>query len=295
MTSAQLEAVFIDIPLDSIYYNADWNCRGAFNPSEVVGLAEDIKVNKLAQPIIVVPRNTNGWSKPLPEGYDYRLVAGHRRYGAMKYLKRKYGDEFGTILSRVMDMTELQARSLNLRENIERKDLNMVQEANGIKPFLDAGWSLKQIAVEVDQSVGWVSIRKTILNLDPRIQDVIKAGLLTQEQIKTLAEIPSLSGRFEAIRIIKEAKAKGETAVIQKVRKKIPKPTTMRVRKPSDMFEMQDHLMDSVGPGLWSRVLAWCSGAISDIELYRSIKEEVENQGKRYTPPNENIRILLED
>ena len=107
------------IPVDRIYYDADFNCRGEFTLQSVSDLADSIvKAGRLIYPVTVQP-----WTDE--RGYDYRLIAGFRRFKAMTvFLKAK---EVPAVV--VSDLTDHQAQLLNVVENLQRKDLNIWEEA----------------------------------------------------------------------------------------------------------------------------------------------------------------------
>lgn len=252
------------IPMDLIFSDSSWNCRGAIAPIDVETLAESIKVDGLMQAIVVQP-----YKHP---PYRYKIVVGHRRHAACKRLKMT------EIPANVMEnLSEDTARSLNLKENLERKDLNMLQEARAIQWFRDRGLQLREVAKRAGKSTGWVTSRYMILDLEPEIQMEIAAGLLTQAQIEGLHLIPSKSGRYEAVKKAKEAKARGEsTDVIEvKVKKTVMTDTSTKVsRKNPEIFQVQDMVTDSVGPNIATRSLAWCAGVISTKDYLESLKEE---------------------
>src|SRR3954470_19741025 len=93
-----------------------WNCRRQrLAPIDVQTIVDSIRENGLLQPIVVRPYNK--------DGYDWMVVVGHRRLFSCKLLKWTH------IPGSVKELTEDQAHSLNLVENLERKNLNMYQEA----------------------------------------------------------------------------------------------------------------------------------------------------------------------
>ena len=243
--------------------NENWNCRRQkLAPIDVQTIVESIRENGLMQPIVVRPYNK--------DGYDWMAVVGHRRLYACKILKWTH------IPGTVKELTEDQARSLNLIENLERKDLNMYQEALAVQWYRDRGLQLREVAKRVGQSTGWVSTRYEILDLDPEIQLEVAAGFLTQDQIKQLHDNPSRQSRIDAVLKIKQAKLRGENLDVAIAPKKsvTTEKTVKVVRNMREMFEVQDMITDSVGPNIATRTLAWTSGVISTEELFTSLKEE---------------------
>jgi len=266
----------LDIPLDLIFSDPEFNCRQEkIVPFDVQELANDIDENGLTQPIVIQP-----WSDF--KGFKYRIVVGHRRYQAFKNLKRE------TIPCIVReDLDESQARILNLSENIQRKNLNVYQEARAIEFFLLQGQTREEIAERLQVSTGWVQIRATVLQLPYEIQKEVAAGYVTQTQIKDIYALKDRDKMFEAVRGIKDNKLKNEkrAVVIKKPVKKVD-TTKQKVQNTDYLTKMQDLLLDTLGPSLATRVLAWAVGVISTQDVLDSINEECAIKGIRFKKPD---------
>lgn len=267
-----------ELEVAKIFADPDLNCRGEIVPHDVLELAESIQEKGLLQPISVQP-----WVAK--DGYDYRCILGHRRLKAFEIKKWK---TVPAIIKR--GLTETQVRILNLQENLERKNLNILEEALAIKKFKELGYTLAEVAKMTNTSKTWVQVRYNLLDLEPEVQAAAAGGFLTQEHIK---EIHSLNpaDRFTAIREIKEARARGEKKPILKPKAK-KNPSLRKQRERSEIFEMLDHIIDNIGPNIGTRTLAWSAGEISTLELYESLKEYAEFQGVDYTPPQEEMSVL---
>ncbi len=266
-----------DIPIDDIFCDNDFNCRGPIPPIDVVDLARSIDANGLQQPITVQP-----WTK-MPNK-KYRIISGHRRFQAHRVNAAK------TIPAILKEgMTELQARKLNLEENLKRKDLNILQEATALRPFWEAGWTQEMMCSELTQSRGWLQARIALLQLPPEIQQEAAAGYLTQEHIKQLASIKQKDAQFEAVKKIKSAKINNERGKIRAVPKK-KNPLAKRPRDRQEGFAMMETIQDAVGNGFYTRCMAWVLGEISDFELLRDTKEFAESQGKRWEIPQSILK-----
>src|SRR5690606_1891994 len=106
-------------------------------------------------------------------------------------------------------LDEVQARILNLGENLKRKDLNILQEARAISHLHEFGVPRDHVAAELGVSSGWVQTRYYLLELPEDIQEECAAGVINQAQIKqlyTLRDKPDQ--QFEAVKKIKDAKAR---------------------------------------------------------------------------------------
>lgn len=260
------------IPVDRIYSDDEFNCRGAIAPMDVADLAEDINKNGLQFPIAVQPaEDVEGG---LPEGYDFRIIAGHRRYKAWLVLAAgdKGNEEYKTIPCMMkFGLDETQARILNLGENLKRKDLDILQEAKAIMKLHQHGVPRDRVAKELGKSSGWVQTRYYLLDLPEDIQQEAAAGLINQYHIKQLRSLKTVKEQYEAVKKFKEAKARGEKPKNIVVKKK---PTnSKKERGPEKVVEMIEFLGKHVGYGLHTRTLSWAAGYITTDKLFESIEE----------------------
>jgi ParB family chromosome partitioning protein len=267
----------VDLPISEVYSDDEFNSRGAVMPMDVVDLARNIEKVGLAQPICVQP-----WTS-VP-GKKYRIVSGHRRYMAFKVLSR---DIIPGII--MPNLSEDDALILNLSENLKRKNLNIMQEANAVNRLIKRGYNEDALIQELGTSRGWLQIRFMALKLPERIQEVAAAGMLSQEQIRAISSMKNIDQQFEAVRQIKEKKEKGEASV-PLVRKK--NPFQKKIRNRAEIFEIMEHLQDKVGNGLHTQTIAWAAGEISDLELYQNIKTFAEEKGIEYAIPKEALSAL---
>lgn len=262
-----------DLPVARILDDASFNCRGQITPYSVADLARSIQDHGLQFAISVQPIANAGYAEipinpqdDLP--YEYRTVAGHRRLMAFRILKRD------TIPCTIRpDLDEKKARILNLIENFQRENLNILQEALALKHLMEAGVPRETVAKEIGMSGGWVQNRFYLLQLPEEIQQEAAAGLISQFQIKQLYSLGNKELQFEAVKKLKDAKAKGETAPF--VGKRKPKSVTIKKeRKRDEIFQMIDLLAESIGYGLHTRSLAWASGEISTYDLLVDVQKE---------------------
>lgn len=262
-----------EICLKEIFLDEEFNCRGYIAPIDVESLISSIMEMGLLNPILVEPTKI--------KNFNYRIVAGHRRFVAFKRMGKE------KIPVRVVKgLSDLQARQINLVENIKRKDLNLLQEAKALVPFIDAGWNDQKIAEEFGVSTGWVYNRKCILDFDPQLQEVAAAGLLTQEQIKELHSMSSKE-QHEAVRMIKDKRERNEK--IPKLSKKERDPLKKKPLTREEIFALQEEIYDVIGACFATRCMARCAGEISDVELYRDLKDQADLMNIPYTIPK---RIL---
>lgn len=267
------------VPMEKIHYDQAFNCRGQIIPMDVIDLAKDIDKNGLLQNIVVSEYSPE---RKIELGYDYLLIAGYRRYTAHRVLQKK------TIQCTILpEMSEVDARFLNLSENTQRKDLNILQEAKALKRLYELGVPEPDVAERLGKSRGWVQIRFILLKLPEEIQEECAAGILTHKQIRDVYTHYRADGKdaaFAIVRKLKDAKLKGGKTI--RAQKK-PKPNAKRHRKRVEIFEMMEHIQNALSNGLYTRTLAWAAGEISDVDLYYDLQAYNQLHGDgNYQIPN---------
>lgn len=266
----------ISAPIVDIFNDTSFNCRGKIIPLDVMTLAQNLKEHGLLQPIAIQP-----WDKT--PGKKWRIIVGHRRYEAAKQLG------WETINAIVKEgLTEAQALALNLIENVERKQLNLLQEAHAVNRFRLIGMTHREIAEAVRMSPGWVQVRLAVMDLPIEIQNEAAAGMLTTEHIKTLAGM-SREDQFAAVRTIKDASLNGEKIKLKVDKQKKEKGSVKKVRTLEAVHAMQDHIIDTLGNNLATRALGWAAGHISNLEFAQSLKVFASQTGKHYEIPDEYL------
>ncbi len=267
-----------DIKLDRIWSDDDFNCRGIIVPMDVIDLVKDIDRNSLQFPICVQPIS-DVKSENIPEGFDFRIVAGHRRFASFKILKK---DTIPTMIK--TKLSEIQARLLNLGENLKRQALNILQEALAIERLRDLGLNRRQVGEELGVSTSWVQVRYNLLDLPEIIQEEAAAGFLNQSQIKELSGLLNKNAQFEAVKKIKEARLRGEKSV--SVGKTPTQDPYKKKRQPKNVVqEMISHISSGIGYGLHTRTLAWANGEISSADLFFDIQQYAEEHNIEYKIP----------
>jgi ParB family chromosome partitioning protein len=249
--------------VDEIYADPNFNCRGHISPLSVVELSKDIEKHGLQQPIVVKPLSDDEQKRKPKQ--KWKVISGHRRYTAFVVLKRE-----GVPCVINEGISDSDALILNLGENLHRKDLNIMQEANALERLKLAGFSVTEVSEQLNKSSTWVRIRYQLLELPEAIREAAAAGYINQNQIKDLHKLDDVRKQIEAAKKIKKAKASGEKApTVIKPKRNMFKP---KERKADDILWMQTQIREAIGNNFGTRCLAWAAGEIPDLELYREIK-----------------------
>lgn len=156
-------AAFAEIPVDKISPNPD-QPRAEIDPATIVQLSESIRRDGVLQPIVVHPA-----------GAGYELVAGERR------LRAAIMAGLTVIPARVLTDLDNQKRAeLALVENLQREDLNPLEEATGLHELQTRyGLSQEEVAQAVGKDRSTVANAIRILQLPTSVRTAIAAGRLT--------------------------------------------------------------------------------------------------------------------
>ena len=138
-------------------------------------LVNSIREHGLIQPILI---------RPLSHGFE--IVAGHRRYQACKSLRWRF------IPCKIRELTDKQAFEIQLSENIQRKSMDPIEEAEAFRRYvIDFGWGgVSDLAKKIGKSEEYVSHRIQLLKLPEEIKNKIASQLLNVSKAIEISAIP---------------------------------------------------------------------------------------------------------
>ena len=149
--------------------------RVEFDETALNGLIASIRENGLITPITV---------RRSPQAEGYILIAGERRIRALKALGRSWTDAV------VMDADEIESRALSLIEKIQREQLNVFEEAEGMKELLRAsGLTQEALSRKLGKNPSTIANRLRLLRLPMDVRRVILEGNLTERHARALLKI----------------------------------------------------------------------------------------------------------
>ena len=152
-------------------------------------LVESIRAEGLLQPVVV-----------RPVGDKFQLIAGERRWRAFQQLKLK------TIPARIMTSSDASSATLALVENLQRADLNPVEEAHGYASLIrDFDLTQDAAAQRVGKGRATVANSLRLLSLEPEVQGYIGKGLLSVGHAKVLLGLENSGERLMLTRRCLEA------------------------------------------------------------------------------------------
>jgi ParB family chromosome partitioning protein len=166
-------------------------------------------------------------------------------------------------------LSEFEAHKLNLLENLERNDLNVLEEAQGIKKLFPLGQSPGDIAKELNRPRQWVYRRLGLLDLPYEVQLMFASGRLAQSDLDTvLAYRDDSEKALEIAKRLLGARLESPDQV-KTVRRQLHRGRKVqdRRRTKAEIAEMIAYMFSLGIDGLPTRVAAWCAGTITTAEL----------------------------
>lgn len=285
-----------EIPLEEIFQDPEFNCRGVINPLDCGDLAANLKKDGQLHAILLRPFKTD--KQPSAK---YQIIEGSRRYVAAKI------NRWPTIKAIIRaDLSEEQAVTINLIENLQRQNLTFMQEVRALKKFKIGIVDDSAISRRLNVSVNWVKIRREAAGLPEDVQRDIEADYFTQKEIGELYKMRHKPEQmYEAVRTIKSAKIRGVKANFQTLETKRKNISKAKHRSQNEIFAMQDHVRESFRAQAeleereipdevqaFIRALGWAGGAINDMSVYYDLEIIANRHGFEYSQPAEVQEIL---
>jgi ParB family chromosome partitioning protein len=157
------------VPIDQLS-GGRLNPRKDFREDELSELADSIRSKGLVQPIL---------ARPVPGGYE--IVAGERRWRAAQ----KAG--LHTVPVIVRELSDKEVLELAIIENVQRADLNAIEEANGYRDLIERfGYGQEQVAEIIGKSRSHVANTLRLLKLPDGVKALVESGKLTAGHARAL-------------------------------------------------------------------------------------------------------------
>ncbi len=224
-----------ELPLESIV-RSPYQSRQNFDQTKLIELANTIHEHGVLQPIVVRAKQSG-----------YELIAGERRWRAAQLAG------ISTIPAIVRDVNDDQAATLILVENLQRSDLNPVEEAEGYQSLMERNLAQQDIATTVGKSVSAVSRILGLLKLDEQVKEWLRSGQLDYAHGRSLLSVPkSEQSRLAQMAIRREWSSRQLEAAARKVKEKIEKEEDKRrgrrlVREDPDVARLRERISERLG------------------------------------------------
>ena len=207
--------------------------RKNFNQDSLKELAESIKAQGIIQPILVRMTSNN----------QYEIIAGERRWQAAKIAKL---DEVPVVVKDISDSTAL---AMALIENIQREDLNVIEEARGIKRLIDEFNITHEAAAEaVGKSRAAVSNTLRLLSLCEHAQYALETNKIEMGHARAILSLSPIDQAMMCQKIVNQKLTVRE--VEKEVSEGSTKKTSPKQSKDHDIQRLENELSDRFGTNI---------------------------------------------
>lgn len=228
------------VPIEKISPNPD-QPRRRFTDDDLEDLAASIKAKGILQPLIV---------RPDPSGlYDYQIVAGERRWRAAQLAQQH------KVPVIVKELSDTEVLEIAIIENIQRADLNAIEEAAGYRQLMDRfGHTQERLAEALGKSRSHIANLLRLLGLPADVQKFVTEGQLTAGHARALITSDKAS---ELARIVvakglsvrdTEKLAKGMSAADDSASQ--DKPVRQKMPKDADTVALERDLAANLNMGV---------------------------------------------
>jgi ParB family chromosome partitioning protein len=224
----------LNLPIEKVHRNND-QPRRVFDADALKELADSIRERGVIQPILVRPLNQS-------QG-DYQIVAGERRWRAAQTAGLQ------AIPALVRDLDDQEVMEIALIENIQRADLNALEEARGYAALMDRfDRSHEAIAGIVGKSRSHVANTLRLMRLPQVVQDHLAAGRLTAGHARALLDLDQAPRLADDI-IRRGLNVRQTEALAQSLRAppKSPRRRATKTQKDADTQALEGDLSDVLG------------------------------------------------
>ena len=244
------------VNIDDIKPNAS-QPRKNFDEEKLEELAASIEAHGLIQPIVL---------RKLGKGYE--IVAGERRWRAARMAGLK---EVPCIVKELSDEENM---LLAIIENMQREDLNPIEEAEGIKQMIDTyGLTQEQVSYSVGKSRPYITNSLRLLKLPGKVQELTAAGEITTGHARALASIKSQQKQIDlAKRAARDGLSVRQIEKLARETKTPEKKTAKKKAKSADEKRVEEDLKNALG----TRVCLNRKGQKGKIEIEFYSAEELE-------------------
>jgi len=210
--------------------------RQDFDEEELQALAESIGIHGIIQPLTV---------RELPSGY-FQIIAGERRWRAARLAN------LTEVPAVVIEADDKKVMELALIENLQRQDLNPVEEALGYQSLMaDYGLTQEETAARVGKSRPAVANALRLLNLCPEVLDKVRAGELSAGHARAILSVKTEKQQKEAAqKILALGLSVRQAELLCKNMSKEPKPLPQVQLRIDYIGECEKQLSKQLGRGV---------------------------------------------
>ena len=239
------------IPLSEIIPNPDQPRRN-FKEEELLELAESIKKHGVLQPILVAEKADGG----------YQLIAGERRFRASKLLN------LPTIPALVREFKDEQKLEVALIENIQRSELNPLEEAFAYQRLIEEfGLTQEEVADKVGRSRSAIANTIRLLTLPEEVQNALIDGKISTGQARALLGISGQKVQLDVLQSML-----GDKMTVRDLEQKVRERKGKIVRRDPNVVYIEEELRGRLG----TKVAVSKKGEVGIITIHFFSKDELE-------------------
>lgn len=240
------------IPLAEITPNPEQPRRN-FNEAELKELAESIREHGVLQPILVSEKSDGG----------YLLIAGERRYRASKLLN------LPTIPALVKEFKDEQKLEVALIENIQRSELNSLEEAFAYQRLTEEfGLTQEEVAAKVGKSRSAIANTIRLLTLPEEAQRALIDGKISTGQARALLGIDDQKSQLEMLQSML-----GDKITVRDLERKVRERKSGTIRHDPNVVYIEEELRGKLG----TKVSVSKKGEVGAITIHFFSKDELED------------------
>lgn len=221
-----------ELPINEIIPNRD-QPRKTFDEAALEELAESIKQHGVLQPLLV---------RPIPSG-GYQLVAGERRWRACRMAG------LNKVPVVIKELTDTETMEIAIIENLQREDLNPIEEAEGLQALIDkCGYTQEEVAASVGKSRPAIANSLRLLRLPQEVRDMTKNGEISAGHARALLAFDNDAMMLEAAKnIVSKKMTVRDVERLAKI-KETNEPRRRRTRRRDSFYnEVELSLSETLG------------------------------------------------
>ena len=260
----QTTDVVCEIPVSEIHPNP-YQPRQDFDPKALNELAESIKTYGVLQPVIV---------RKIEEK-NFELIAGERRLRAAKLINLE------KIPAIIREYTDLQASEIAIIENVQRQNLNAIEEAQAYQRLIEEfGYTQEKIAKKIGLSRSQVANTIRLLKLAPQIRELVSQGKLSTGQVRPLLSLESEELQLKAAEMVLEENLTAKAVeVFMREFKKLKLENISEVETVPEVEEKISEVEEN----------------ISEVETVSEVEENISEVEENISDAEENVSEIEEN
>ena len=251
----------LELPIEKVEPNREQPRRN-FDEDSLQELAESIKAYGVLQPLVVQKRDDY-----------YEIIAGERRWRASRLAGLK------TVPAIIREYTPREVMEVSLIENIQREDLNPIEEAAAYRRLMEEyGLRQDEVAERVMKSRAAIANAVRLLNLDPRVQEMVIADMLSTGHARALLPLTEPEQQYRtAQRVFDEKMSVREVERLVKKMLNPPKETAEKKKISDELAAVYGNMEEQMKQSLGTKVsIAYNSPGKGRIEIEYYSTEELE-------------------